>query len=60
MSTQTTQEKVSWGAALLGFILAGAIPFVIPVFTQQALGFDGFQSDTVIIAFSVGSITRKK
>jgi MFS family permease len=48
--------SVAWGAALLAFILTGAIPFMIPVFTQQALGFDGLQSGLVMIAFSVGSI----
>lgn len=46
----------SWSAALLGFILAGAIPFMIPVFTQQALGFDSLQSAIVMIIFSLGSI----
>ena len=48
--------SMAWITALLGFILAGAIPFLIPVFTQQALGFDGLQSGLVMIAFSVGSI----
>lgn len=46
----------AWSAALLGFVLAGALPFVIPVFTQQALGFDSLQSGLVMIAFSLGSI----
>jgi len=46
----------SWSAALLGFILAGAIPFMIPVFTQQALGFDSLQSAIVMVIFSFGSI----
>ena len=46
----------SWSAALLGFILAGAIPFIIPVFTQQALGFDSLQSAIVMVVFSLGSI----
>jgi MFS family permease len=48
--------SAAWIAALLGFVLAGAIPFLIPVFTQQVLGFDGLQSGLVMIAFSVGSI----
>ncbi len=48
--------STAWLAALLGFILAGAMPFLIPVFTQQVLGFDGLQSGLVMIAFSVGSI----
>ena len=46
----------SWSAALLGFVLAGAIPFMIPVFTQQALGFDSLQSAIVMVVFSIGSI----
>lgn len=46
----------SWSAALLGFILAGSIPFIIPVFTQQALGFDSLQSGIVMVIFSFGSI----
>lgn len=46
----------SWSAGLLGFILVGAIPFIIPVFTQQALGFDSLQSGIVMVIFSLGSI----
>lgn len=46
----------AWAAALLGFIVAGAIPFIIPVFTQQALGFDSLESALVMVAFSVGSV----
>lgn len=46
----------AWSAALVGFILVGALPFMIPVFTQQALGFDSLQSAVVMVAFSVGSI----
>lgn len=46
----------SWSAALLGFILAGAVPFMVPVFTQQALGFDSLQSGIVMVIFSIGSI----
>jgi len=48
--------SAAWLAALLGFILTGAIPFLLPVFTQQVLGFDGLQSGLVMIFFSVGSI----
>ena len=47
---------VAWGVALLAFALSGAIPFTIPVFTEQALGFDSMQSAFVILAFSVGSV----
>jgi len=46
----------SWIAGLLGFILTGALPFIIPVFTQQALGFDSLQSGIVMVIFSIGSI----
>lgn len=46
----------AWGAALFAFILSGALPFIIPVFTQQALGFDSLQSAIVMVAFSLGSI----
>jgi len=46
----------SWTAGLLGFILAGAMPFIVPVFTQQALGFDSLQSGIVMVIFSIGSI----
>jgi len=46
----------SWTAGLLGFILTGALPFIIPVFTQQALGFDSLQSGIVMVIFSIGSI----
>lgn len=46
----------AWSAALLGFVIAGALPFLLPVFTQQALGFDALQSGLVMIAFSGGSI----
>lgn len=46
----------AWGAALFVFILSGALPFIIPVFTQQALGFDSLQSAIVMVAFSLGSI----
>jgi len=48
--------SASWTAGLLGFILAGALPFIIPVFTQQALGFDSLQSGIVMVIFSIGSI----
>jgi len=46
----------AWGAALFAFVLSGALPFIIPVFTQQALGFDSLQSAFVMVAFSLGSI----
>lgn len=38
------------------FILAGALPFIIPVFLQQAVGFDGLQTALTMMSLSVGSI----
>ncbi len=38
------------------FIMAGALPFIVPVFLQQAVGFDGLQTALTMVAFSVGSI----
>ena len=46
----------AWGAALFAYVLSGALPFIVPVFTQQALGFDSMQSALVMVAFSTGSI----
>lgn len=48
--------SMAWGTALLAFVLSGAIPFLIPVFGQQVLGFSGLQSAFVMVPFSVGSI----
>ena len=45
-----------WGMALFGFVPMGALPFIIPVFTQQALDFGSLDSGMVMIAFSIGSI----
>lgn len=47
---------VAWGATLLAFALSGAIPFTIPVFTEQALLFGSMQSALVMFAFAVGSV----
>ncbi|MES0361139.1 MAG: MFS transporter [Anaerolineales bacterium] len=46
----------AWGAALFAYVLSGALPFIVPVFSQQALGFDSLQSALVMVAFSIGSI----
>jgi Na+/melibiose symporter-like transporter len=46
----------AWGAALFAYVLSGALPFIVPVFSQQALGFDSLQSAVVMVAFSLGSI----
>lgn len=40
----------------LFFIVSGALPFILPVFLQQAIGFDGMQTALVMVAFSVGSM----
>lgn len=42
--------------ATLFFILAGSLPFIIPVFLQQAVGFDGLQTALAMMSLSVGSI----
>jgi Na+/melibiose symporter-like transporter len=42
--------------ATVFFVLSGAIPFIVPVFLQQAVGFDGLQTALVMMALSVGSI----
>jgi Na+/melibiose symporter-like transporter len=46
----------AWLMATVFFILSGAIPFIVPVFLQQAVGFDGLQTALTMISFSVGSI----
>lgn len=38
------------------FVLSGALPFIIPVFLQQAVGFDGLQTALTMMSLSVGSI----
>ena len=42
--------------ATVFFVIMGAVPFIIPVFLQQAIGFDGSQTALTMMAFSVGSI----
>ncbi len=46
----------SWAMAAVFFILMGALPFILPVFLQQAIGFDGIQTSLAMVAFSTGSI----
>jgi MFS family permease len=46
----------AWFMAMLVFVLTGALPFIVPVFLQQAVGFDGLQTALAMMAFSVGSI----
>lgn len=48
--------SAAWLMATLGFVMAGALPFLIPVFVQQAVGFDGLQTALTMMAFSIGSI----
>lgn len=36
-------------------VLAGAIPFIAPIFLQQALGFEGVRAALIIMSFSFGS-----
>jgi len=42
--------------ATVFFIITGALPFVVPVFLQQAVGFDGLQTALTMMSLSVGSI----
>ncbi|MCB0190347.1 MAG: MFS transporter [Anaerolineae bacterium] len=42
--------------ATVFFIITGALPFVVPVFLQQAIGFDGLQTALTMMSLSVGSI----
>jgi Na+/melibiose symporter-like transporter len=42
--------------ATVFFVIMGAVPYFIPVFLQQAIGFDGLQTALTMMAFSVGSI----
>ena len=42
--------------ATVFFIISGALPFVVPVFLQQAVGFDGLQTALTMMSLSVGSI----
>ena len=42
--------------ATVFFIITGALPFMVPVFLQQAVGFDGLQTALTMMSLSVGSI----
>ncbi len=42
--------------ATVFFLISGALPFVVPVFLQQAVGFDGLQTALTMMSLSVGSI----
>lgn len=46
----------TWAMAAILFVVSGALPFVLPVFLQQAVGFSSMQTSLVMVAFSVGSI----
>jgi predicted MFS family arabinose efflux permease len=41
---------------VLFYLLVGALPFIVPVFLQEAVGFDGAKTGTVMTAFMLGSI----
>ena len=43
-------------ALLLSVTLAGAIPFIIPVFVEQALRFDTMQGALILFTYSIGSV----
>lgn len=42
--------------ATVFFVLSGSLPFIVPVFLQQAVGFDGLQTALTMMSLSVGSI----
>ncbi len=42
--------------ATVFFAVNGALPFIVPVFLQQAVGFDGLQTALTMMSLSVGSI----
>ncbi len=42
--------------ATVFFLLSGSLPFIVPVFLQQAVGFDGLQTALTMMSLSVGSI----
>lgn len=41
---------------ILFFLLVGALPFIVPIFLQDGVGFDGAKTGMVMTAFMVGSI----
>jgi MFS family permease len=41
---------------ILFWLLVGALPFIVPVFLQDGVGFDGAKTGTVMTAFMSGSI----
>jgi MFS family permease len=41
---------------ILFYLLVGALPFIVPVFLQEAVGFGGSQTGLVITLFMLGSI----
>jgi MFS family permease len=47
---------VSSMMALIFFLLVGALPFIVPIFLQEAVGFDAAQAGMVMTAFMLGSI----
>lgn len=47
---------VTFVMAVVFFLLNGALPFVVPVFLQEAVGFDGAKTGTVMMLFMLGSM----
>ena len=41
---------------ILFYLLVGALPFIVPIFLQEAVGFDGAKTGSVMTAFMLGSI----
>jgi MFS family permease len=41
---------------ILFYLLVGALPFIVPVFLQDGVGFDGAKTGTVMTAFMSGAI----
>jgi len=41
------------------FLLNGALPFVVPVYLREAVGFDGAQTGTVMMVFMLGTMVDK-
>jgi hypothetical protein len=48
--------SVSSVMALLFYLLVGALPFIVPIFLQDAVNFSGSMTGIVMTAFMIGSI----
>lgn len=47
---------VTFVMAVIFFLLNGALPFIVPVFLQEAVGFDGAKTGSVMTGFMLGSL----